>query len=410
MGKMDYKKTFLLGFGFFAISVTWGVYNSFVQVILKNFKMTNTLIGFIMTIDNYLAIFIQPAVGIWSDRIDTKIGKRMPFIVIGMPIAAVFLFLLPNYTNFTTFMIFLIILNLSMSIFRSPVISLMPDVTYKENRSRANSIINFMGGIGSIMAYLFGSILWGKNPAYPFYMAAVLMIISMVVLFSFIKEKRDVIGYEESKDNKGNALKNFKEGIKNSDNPKNIIYLLLAICSWFIAYQGIEAHFTNYGVNYLKVSVVTASQSFLFISLSFLIFAIPAGIIGTKIGKKKTIITGVIGLVITFAILSFMKDILTLRIVFVFCGIFWALININSYPLVTDMAPKGYIGAYTGLYYFASSVAAIISPVALGAIIDKFTYKYCFAYGTVFFILALVFILQIKEKRVQESCESKTLR
>ena len=402
MRKMDYKKTFLLGFGFFAISVMWGVYNSFVQVILKNFNMSYTLIGFIMTIDNYLAIFIQPTVGVLSDRINTRVGKRMPFIIIGMPIAALFLFLLPNYTNFTTFMIYLVALNLSMSIFRSPVISLMPDVTYKENRSRANSIINFMGGIGSVMAYLFGSILWGKNPAYPFYMTAVLMIISMIVLFSFIKEKRDVIEYEEN-NNKGGIIKNLWYGLKNSENPKNIIFLLFAICSWFIAYQGIEAHFTNYGVNYLKVSVTTASQSFLFISLSFLLFAIPAGIIGTKIGKKKTIVMGVIGLIIAFGILSFLKNILALRIVFVFAGICWALININSYPFVTDMAPKGFTGAYTGLYYFASSVAAIISPVALGAIIDRFNYKYFFAYGTVFFILALIFILGVKDEKIKDS-------
>lgn len=148
--------------------------------LLSNFIVSSALIGFIMTIDNYLALFIQPAVGMYSDRINTRFGKRMPFLMLGMPLAAIFVTLIPNNTNLKTMIIFLVLMNLSMSIFRSPVVALMPDITYEENRSKANSIINFMGGIGSLVAYFVGSLLWDKNPAHPFYLAAVLIHVSTI--------------------------------------------------------------------------------------------------------------------------------------------------------------------------------------------------------------------------------------
>lgn len=392
MRKLNYRKTFLLGFGFFAISILWSVYNAFMPKILSRYIASAALIGFIMTIDNYLALFIQPYVGVMSDRIDTRFGKRMPFIIAGMPLSIVFVILLANYKSFAMLLTCLILMNLSMSIYRSPVIALMPDITYPEHRSKANSIINFMGGFAAVIAYFVGSILWDKNQKYPFYLAASLMLISFIVLLKFINEKRDVISYEKNEDEKKGFFENIrKEGLK-----RNTVLLLFAICSWFIAYAGVEAFFTLYGEHHLGISVSAAAISFTFISVSFLIFAIPAGIIGTKIGKKKTILLGIIGLIAGFGILMFLKNINAIRIVFIFCGFSWALININSYPFVTDMAPKGHIGTYTGLYYFASSLAAIVSPTLLGGVIDLIGYKYMFTYGTIFFIIALLFLINVK--------------
>ncbi len=396
MNKLNYKKTFLLGFGFFAISIMWSVYNSFMPKILSNYIGSTAIIGFIMTIDNYFAIFIQPAVGTISDRINTRFGKRMPFIIIGMPLAFVFIILLANYTGLWTLILFLVLTNLSMSIFRSPVISLMPDITHKENRSKSNGIINFMGGFGAVIVYIIGSRLWDMNEKYPFYLAAIFMLVSFIVLFLFVKEKRDVIEYEKNDKKVG-----LFEGLRTTGNTKNVLNLLFAICSWFIAYQGIEALFTLYGVEYLKLETSAATFSFAFISLSFLAFAIPAGIVGTKFGKKKTIRFGVIGLMLSFFIIAFLKDIWLIRGVFVICGFFWAMININSYPFVTDMAAKGQIGIYTGLYYLFSSIAAIVSPPLLGLIIDIAGYKYMFIYGTIFLVLALIFIQRINIDKVE---------
>lgn len=392
--KFNYKRVFLLGFGFFAVSITWSVYNSFMPKLLNNFTQNAALIGFIMTIDNYLALFIQPAIGIYSDNHETKFGKRMPFLIVGMPAAAIFLFLIPQYTSLKSLILLLLLMNLSMSIFRAPVISLMPDITPLPLRSKANSIINIMGGIGAVIAYFAGAILWNKNTAYPFYLSGILVIISLIVIVFNINEKRDSIKFDEN--SKSNNQTNIDNNVGERIDKKSIIFLLIAICFYFIAYQGIEAFFTLYGEKYLGISVSAAVTSFTFISMSFLAFAYPAGIIGTKFGKKKAMISGIIGLIAGFLIIALTKNILTIRMIFIFCGFCWALININSYPFVVQLAPASKTGKLTGYYYFASSVAAIISPPLLGTLINSLSYRIVFFYGTAFFIASFFMMLNVK--------------
>lgn len=358
--------------------------------LLQKYISNEAIIGFIMTIDNYLALFIQPAVGIYSDGHNTKFGRRMPFLMIGMPMAAIFLFLIPNHFNLLTLIIFLVCMNLSMSLFRSPVISLMPDLTPGPLRSKSNSVINIMGGIGALTAYFLGAILSKKNDAYPFYLCSALVLISFLVLFFSIKEKRDSLYFEAPAKAEKKAKLTKEEGV-------NLLILLSAICFYFIAYQGIEAFFTLYGMNHLKFSKSDAVLSFAFMSLSFLLFAYPAGIIGTKFGKKKAMVIGIACLIPCFILLGFANTLFTVRLVLTICGVFWALININSYPFVVEMAPKSKTGTYTGYYYTASSIAAIISPLLLGFIIHSVGYYVMFYYGAVFFTLSFIFILKVKQ-------------
>lgn len=399
--KLDYKKTFTLGFGFFAISITWSVYNAFMPLLLGNYLKSAALIGFIMTIDNYLALFIQPAVGFYSDKINTRFGRRMPFIMVGMPLAAVFMFLIPQTKSLYALVFALLFMNLSMSIYRSPVIALMPDITAKQHRSKSNSIINFMGGIGSLIAYLIGGRLFELNEGYPFILSSFLILFSFGVLFLKIKEHRDVLHYESAEEKR-----NLIQGLGIAWKDKNARNLLFAICSWFIAYNGIETFFTKYGQSYLGIQPAQATTTLAFISLSFLVFAIPAGIIGTKIGKKNTIRMGVgLAVILTLALYLLKPQqsnmLLYMRILFLGVGFAWASININSYPLVADMSPLGLLGTYTGVYYLFSSIANIISPVLLGSLIDVIGYQVVFLYGAFFFGLAFFFISQVHDKRAE---------
>ena len=399
--KLNYKKTFILGFGFFAISITWSVYNAFMPLLLGNYLKSAALIGFIMTIDNYLALFIQPTVGFYSDKINTRFGRRMPFIMIGMPLAALFMFIIPNTSSLFSLIFALLFMNLSMSIYRSPVIALMPDITSKPNRSKSNSIINFMGGIGSLIAYFIGGKLYEMNEGYPFLLSATLIVFSFIVLFTRIKEHRDVLHYEEAEEKR-----NMFQGLGIAFKDKNTRYLLLAICSWFIGFNGVETFFTKYGQSYLNIRPSEATLTLSFISLSFLIFAIPAGLIGTKIGKKNTIRIGVLGAIAFMTALFFVKPetdnmLLIMRVLFLGIGFSWASININSYPLVADMSPLGLLGTYTGVYYLFSSIANIISPPLLGSLIDLIGYQIVFAYGAFFFGIAFIFISLVHDKRVE---------
>lgn len=391
MNKLNNKKTFILGFGFFAISITWSVYNAFMPKLLSHFITSSAMIGFIMTFDNYFALFLQPAIGIYSDKVRTRWGRRIPFLMIGMPLAALLNMFIPNYAGLGTLILFLVCMNLSMSIFRTPVIALMPDITEIEHRSKANSIINFMGGIGALTAYIIGSKLWSINFKFPFYLSGILILISFIILFLGIREKRDVLHYEQAEEKV-----DIIAGLKTAMHDANVRYMLFAICLWFIGYNGIETFFTLYGEKYLGVKVNVASGALAFISLSFLIFALPAGIIGTKLGKKKTITIGIVGSMMSFLALAFCKTIISVDIVFIALGAFWAMININSYPMLAEMAPKGYVGTYTGLYYLFSSAANIVSPPLLGYVLDKAGYKYMFWYGFVFFVFAFIIMRKVK--------------
>lgn len=399
--KLNYRKTFILGFGFFAISITWSIYNAFMPILLGNFLQSSALIGFIMTIDNYLALFIQPTVGFYSDKIDTRFGRRMPFIMVGMPLAAVFTALIPNHSNLTMLIAFLILMNLSMSIYRSPVIAMMPDITYPEHRSKANSVINFMGGIGSLIAYVIGSRLFKLGEGYPFYLSSILILFAFFVLFTRIKEKRDVLNYEKAEEKR-----DLWSGIKIALSNRNTMFLLFAICSWFIGFNGIETFFTRYGMNYLGIDPSVSALTLSFISLSFLVFAIPAGILGSRIGKKNTIRIGIAVVFVLMTAISFVgpetpNNILIIRALFLLIGFGWATININSYPLVADMSPLGLLGTFTGVYYLFSSIANIVSPPLLGFVIDSIGYNVTFLYGAFFFALSFVFISMVKDSRVE---------
>src|SRR5512136_556699 len=176
---LNYGKTFLLGFGFFGVSIIWGVYNAFVPFFLADkFGLQPAIIGFFMTLDNIAALLIQPPVGAWSDRLRTPIGRRMPFILIGAPIGAVAFGLIPLAAILPLFVACTSTLLISMAFWRTPVIALMPDITPSKFRSQANGVINFMGGLAGIVAFLGGARLYEMNPAFPFWLGSVLVIVA----------------------------------------------------------------------------------------------------------------------------------------------------------------------------------------------------------------------------------------
>jgi len=381
------RKTWLLGFGFFSISLTWALYNAFVSLFLEKFIESVMVIGFLMTLDNYLALFMQPWIGNRSDRTDTRYGRRMPYLMIGMPLAAVFMTMIPLHTSLLTLVLFMLLMNLSMSLYRSPTVALMPDITPEANRSKANGIINFMGGLGTVFAFGVGSIMYDAHATLPFAVAGVLTLLALLVVSRSIREKRDTISYTVSE----------KQHVRlKGELDRTTVFLLMAIFFWFLSFQGIEALFTLYGTKHLGLAEGQASFLLTFYSLAFLLFALPSGYIGTKIGKKKMILIGVVGLICVFGAVAFTESLWMLRILLIIGGIFWACININSYPFVVSTGREESIGTRTGLYYLVSSLAAIVSPPLAGKIIDWTNYSSLFIYASVTMALALICVLNIR--------------
>ena len=287
--KLNYGKTFLLGFGFFGVSVIWGVYNAFVPLFLANkFGLAPAWIGFFMTLDNIAALLIQPPVGAWSDKLRTPLGRRMPFILIGAPVGAVVFGLIPLAAVLPLFVACTSTLLLSMAFWRTPVVALMPDITPSKFRSQANGIINFMGGVGAIISFLGGSVLYKMNPSFPFWMGSGLVIISSILLFIFIKEPKV---YEDVEKQPG-MIASLQSVLKDPD--KSALRILSAIFFWFIGYSAIEAFFSLYANKYLGLEEADGARLLGQLSVIFVIFALPAGYIGAKIGRKVTISLGLL--------------------------------------------------------------------------------------------------------------------
>lgn len=311
MKQFSYNRIFVIGLGFFIISVSWEVYNSFMPLMLGEFIKSNSVIGMIMGIDNFANLLLIPIIGAWSDRISTPFGKRLPFLMIGMPLAAIFLFLMPNYNS----LLFLILVDigflLAMTIFRAPTVSLMPDVTPSEKRSPANGIINFMGGVGALIAFFVLGTLYDIDQSLPFYLSGGAMIVILVILVLSIRKM--VANHDEPKPNKesesfANIFTGLKEVIVSKD--RSMINFLLAIFFWFIAYSGVSSLFTRYGVETLGLKGGQATILLGFMSVSFLIFAIPSGFIGKFFGRIKTIQFGLIFMTLALLGLFFFSDIM----------------------------------------------------------------------------------------------------
>ncbi len=413
--KLNYRKTFLLGFGFFGVSVIWGVYNAFVPLFLSNrFNLPAALIGLFMTLDNIAALLIQPPVGAWSDRLRTPIGRRMPFILVGAPLAALAFGLLPLAAILPLFVACTTTMILSMALWRTPVVALMPDITPSRFRSQANGIINFMGGVGAIIAFLGGATLHEVNPAFPFWMGSFLVIVAALLVFLFIKEPKDITPSQEVPPDMIKSL-----GLILREQEKSALKILLAIFFWFVSYNAIEAFFTLYAVNHLKLSEADGARLLGQLALLFVIFALPAGYIGARVGRRLTIILGI--LLMGSAILAMYlvaPSILTLPItrlpllglvpvvglLLMLAGIAWALININSLPMVVDMTNSARIGTYTGLYYLFSTLAAIAGPNINGWIIQLSgnNYSLTMAAAPIFMGIALIMMLGVRRGEAQK--------
>ena len=360
-----------------------------------------------MTLDNIAALFIQPPLGALSDRLRTPIGRRLPFILIGAPISEVAFGFIPMAAILPLFVACTSTLLLSMAFWRTPVIALMPDLTPSRYRSQANGIINLMGGVGAILSFLGGAKLYSMNKAFPFWMGSILVLVAAFMLFIFIREPKD---YEAAEKQPG-LFKSLKELTQDSD--KSGIRILLAIFFWFIGYSAIEAFFTLYAVNHLGVAEADGARLLGHLSLFFVLFALPAGYFGSLIGRRNTISIGIVTLSIAMLLMYFLPvpfltillgklpvlgTIPVVGVILMLAGASWALININSLPMVVDMTDNARLGTFTGLYYLFSTLSAIVGPNVNGWIIQFSgnNYNTIMIVAPIFMAVALIMMLGVK--------------
>ncbi len=419
--RFSYKKTFIIGFGFLGISIIWPIFNQFVPIFLQagnseftaqllaegravpdiaGFGLSPTLALFILTWDNLINIFVQPWVGARSDRTWTRFGRRKPWILLGLPIAVIGFALLPFAPTALALAVFVLITNFGMALFRSPTVAWLGDLFLPDDRSKANGIINLMGGIGSLIAFVIGGLLFNNlGRAAPFIAGAILLIVAMVVVLYAVREPQERPSDAESED-----IGSVRDSVRLllNDPQRSGVTVLLAILLWFIGFTALEAGLSSFAVFTLGIAPGTASIYAAAISLSFLVFAWPAGVAGTRYGRRGVILVGLTGLVAVLALAYFViQGAATFIVILVLAGLFWALVNVNSLPLVYDYGDDRCIGSYTGLYYFASQLAAVIGPTTGGALVDALgnQYRWLFPFAAVFMALAWLAIVRLRQPK-----------
>ena len=318
--------------------------------------------------------------------------------MVGAPIAAIALVMIPLANTIFAIMIFILITNFGMALFRSPTVSWLGDLFEADQRSQANGIINLMGGIGAAIALFGGGILFDNlGRAAPFVAGALLMLTVLAVALFSVKEPEKVAG-EEEEDEKAGVFANLREVWSGN---RSGIYVLVAILLWFMAYEALQTGLSSFAVFSLGLTPGTAAMMTTLFAGSFILFALPSGLIGARLGRKQTITIGLTGLVILFALgYLIIQNTVTLGIILVMGGFCWAMVNVNSLPLVYDYGDESRIGAYTGLYYFSSQSAAVLGPVLSGALVESLgsQYRWLWVFSAAFMAFAWLSMRGVKEK------------
>lgn len=407
--KLNYKRTFFIGLAFFSICAFWQMYDNIIPLILKNtFHLGETNIGVLMAMDNVLALFLLPFFGRLSDKINTPLGKRTPFILVGTTVALIAMVFLPiadRNANLIQFYIFLGIVLLAMGFYRSPAVALMPDLTPKPLRSKANAIINLMGTLGAV--YTLGIVILlvndeeVKKNGYTkvFIAVAIIMIIAVVLLLITIREKKlsEQIAKEYPSELVEEEVIETQKGSMSPEVKKSFYFILASVFLWFTAYNAVTTAFSRYSQQVWNLQEGDFADFLIVATVAALISYIPIGHISSKIGRKKTIIGGIVLMGFSFLCGSFFLEYSPLvNLIFATTGIGWASINVNSYPMVVEMCKSADIGKYTGLYYTFSMAAQVFTPILSGALLQYVSYRTLFPYAVFFSLAALCTMLRVK--------------
>ena len=466
--KLNYGKTILTGFGFLATSIAWAIYDPYITKILNHllnasatitgwstalvehfptlvrfaeaqgesvtlegggFTLVPLFIGIIMTFDNIFGVIFQPTFGKLSDNCHSKLGKRRPFIVFGAPISAVLFFLIPIAAVYVgslpLTMCFIILFVFVMSLWRAPVVALMPDLTPPELRSEGNAVINLMGGLGGLIGMVAGTIVTvifkargvaitaeNEERIYPyvFLIGAVVMIIGMLVLLFFVKEQDSRIEVKAQR-NQASQEKSDKAAAKarkkaeraaakaalSKGERKSLIFMLIGLFFLFCGTNAIQTYFSLFAAEILGKTTSEATIMMAVFAICSAAAALPAGKCGKKFGRKKTILVGLAVFMVVFALYVATRSFALIWVALVLGGAANMFITVNTLPLVLEIGGLDKVGTFTGYYYTATFSAQIASPILYGVIrMLSGTYMSLFWYAPVVFVLSILCILFVK--------------
>ena len=434
--KLNNKRTILVGLAFLSICSFWQMYDNLIPLILRRtFALDESLTGVIMAADNVLALFLLPLFGGLSDRCRPgKLGRRTPFILAGTAGAVVLMNLLPALDNsyaaqaapfkLVSFVIVLGLLLIAMGTYRSPAVALMPDVTPKPLRSKANAIINLMGAVGGVLYLGVSAILYpasktgsaGHVDYQPlFLIVSLIMVAAVAVLLFTIREPR--LAEEnralEKKHPEWNLARDDGSGRETLPAPvkRSLGFLLASIALWFIGYNGVTTWWSNYMAEVMGAGLRGTNTCLTIATVGAIVSYIPIGIAASRFGRKRTIQAGVLllaGCFLAGYLLTVRATEITpiMYVAFALVGLAWAAINVNSLPMVVEMCRGSDVGKFTGYYYTASMAAQVVTPVLAGTLMKHVGYQILFPYAA--FFVAMSFVTMLFVRHGDSKAEAKT--
>ncbi len=400
--KLNYKQTTLVGFAFLSICAFWQLYDNVVPLILKEtFHLGDDVAGVVMAMDNVLALFMLPLFGKLSDRTRTPIGRRMPYLLGGTAVAVVLMNLLPladRTRQFTLFIVSLGLLLVAMGVYRSPAVALMPDITPKPLRSKGNAIINLMGALGGVFTlgvtgFLVTVDAEGRNDYTRLFLAvAVLMALSVVVVFLTIRENRLAAAVSDAQPQKEPEKAGGMDALPR-DMRRSLMFILLSVSLWFMGYNAVTSAFTKYVSVRWGYDIAAASRCLMVATVGAVLSYLPVGALASRFGRKRLIQAGVLLLAACFGAAAFYHTFhASLYVLFALVGAAWAMINVNSYPMVVEISKSADVGKYTGYYYTFSMAAQIATPILSGLLLEHVGYHTLLPYAAVMVALSFVTI------------------
>jgi len=424
--KLNYGRTFLIGLAFMSISSFWQVYDNIIPLIMKNtFGLGETITGVIMALDNVLALVLLPVFGSISDKVDTRLGKRTPFIVTGTVLAVTFMLILPfadKAVNLPLFVGALFGVLISMGLYRSPAVALMPDLTPNHLRSKANAVINLLGAVGGVYSLIMIKVLVGKGdrPSYvPLFMSiAIFMVLSIIVLVATIREKKLAAQLKaEEAAEKAATEEVVKETVEEPTKTvlapevkRSMIFMLMSIFFWFTAYNAVTTAFSRYTTVVWKLEGGGFADCLMVATVAAICSYIPIGFLASRIGRKKTIMGGVVLMAACYLAATFvMVYHPVINLAFALIGVAWAAINVNSYPMIVAMSKGADIGKFTGTYYTFSMAAQIMTPILSGILLENVSYTTLFPYAFGFSVLAFITMTQVRHGDVKAEKKASLL-
>ncbi|NVM36092.1 MAG: MFS transporter [Candidatus Lokiarchaeota archaeon] len=444
---LNAKRTILISLSFFTVLLAWSYFNFKVPLILDEILSTiplkDLIKGSIMAIDNIIAVVLQPFFGDLSDRTKSKLGRRMPFIIIGTTSAAIFFIIIPWMRILAGLILIIFLFDLAMSIYRSASIAILPDYTSETEYSKGSSIQQFIANMGGLFAFTIPIIMGGLQnslsaawfDAMGFLIISVIMLVLVVVQFIKVKETptgdkffqishnkleiepstfkaREIVKSSEISQDRKVKLRSYHEFVEIIKSHKDFAYFLGTVVFMYLAFASVEAFFSSFAVDYFDITESAAGTLFLFYSGPMILSAIFVGMLGQnkKIGRKNAVKIFLTWLIISLVIMAFLvvpityhnhNQLLTI-IVLVLIAVPWMGFIVNSFSILWTLAPKEKTGIYTGMYYTFNQTAYALAPVLFGGLLSifidlgDFRYIIMFPYILILVIIAYVLFFRVK--------------